>query len=162
MSQRPSGIICTPDELVFSLANPTVLYCLTRGDSLGLMVSHSSLLPRRLFQILGLQIATLACFLSLIALCYVFAVILVCSPSIDTRRWFKTSFHVQRNIYLIYFNSGKQKKGLKLFHHPMDLLIVRWLPAKGIVIIRWPLEAFTVCCRHFTSNWGGRKCQVDT
>ena len=40
MSQRPSGIICTPDELTFSLANPTVLYCLTRGDSLGLMVSH--------------------------------------------------------------------------------------------------------------------------
>jgi len=86
MSEKPSGIICTPNELAFSSANPAALHCLTRGDTVGLMVGyffsvtdHSSITG-----FTHTQLITQSSYVSLIALVYVFSVILVCKFSMQT------------------------------------------------------------------------------
>jgi len=79
MSERPSGTICTPDELAVS-ANSTTLRCFTRGETFGLLVSDESFLFSfwTLAQTSTFQLTTVASFTSLVAVCYVFSLILVC------------------------------------------------------------------------------------
>jgi len=97
---------CTPDEFQRSLQDPTIT-CLTRRDTV------------------GLAIAVEAGFLSLAAICYLFAVII-------------------RNVIWRMRHVSQDK--LRLFHQPMDLLIFSLIcadivQALGMILnLKWVVE----------------------
>jgi hypothetical protein len=118
MSDRPSGTICTPDEQALSSTVDSTLRCFDRQESLGLLTT------------------TEASVVSLIAVSYVFSIIL----------W---------NIGRLYFDPERRGRGLRLFRQPMDLLMLSLFIADalqatgGVLNAKWvndgKIEVGTLC-----------------
>jgi len=70
------GIICTPEEYARSFQDP-LLHCLTRTETIGVIVSTSSRMPTFNKFLTFPKMKTEAAFLSLIAVLYVVALVLV-------------------------------------------------------------------------------------
>ena len=116
----PPGIVCTPTEYALSREDPHSLYCLTRNETIGLTVkSFDSSYRHHLTR--NYQIVSQAGLLSLVALSYVFAIILVrLYPAANSLR---LTIYEQRNLTWRIRHLVTNR--LHVSHEPMDLLMAR-------------------------------------
>ena len=123
MSERPSGTICTLDELAISSGSST-LRCFSRAESLGLLVSNffavCILAQTGILDYNRSLVRVIGC--GSLHLCRHFCAYL-CS-SMKTPFRLTNNLHVQWNIGRLYFNPGNRRQGMRLFHQPMDILMV--------------------------------------
>ena len=116
----PPGIVCTPTEYALFQKDLHFIYCLTRNETIGLTVkSFDSSYRHHLTQ--NHQIVSQAGLLSLVAVSYVFVIILVrLSPAANHLR---LTIYEQRNLTWRIRHLATNR--LHVFHEPMDLLMVR-------------------------------------
>ena len=106
---------CTPKEYQRSLLHDGTILCLTKGSTIGLVVSHILSTTVSAFKRLTLyQVIVEAAFVSLVAISWLFAIIIVCWPFLTVVKitGVITVFNVGENddVRALNFTSGKVTK----------------------------------------------------